>query len=79
VLVRLGRAAEAEPMLRESLRNLERTRPPTHPTLAIARVVLGQCLVALGRVDEAAALMAEARVEELGPRDRRFVEAARPP
>jgi serine/threonine-protein kinase len=77
VLVRLGRASEAEPMLRESLRNLERTRPPTHPTLAITRVVLGQCLLALGRPDEAAALMAQARVEELGPRDRRFVEAAR--
>jgi serine/threonine-protein kinase len=76
-LVRLDRGAEAEPVIREGLGLLAKSRAPADPILAVGRLLLADCLLSRGDRDEAERLMAEARqAEGMGPRDRRFVETS---
>ncbi|HUG40219.1 MAG TPA: tetratricopeptide repeat-containing serine/threonine-protein kinase [Longimicrobiales bacterium] len=70
-----GRFAEAEPWLREAL-ELRRSLPPTHRYLAQTFGDLGACLTELGRWDEAADALLEARailVATYPPDDNRHV------
>jgi serine/threonine-protein kinase len=74
-LVRLDRPAEAEPLVREGLAILQKTRPPTHPLVVVGRAALGQCLLAQGKPDEAEPLIAGAtRPEGLKPHERKFLD-----
>jgi tetratricopeptide (TPR) repeat protein len=59
LLDRMGRSAEAEPMLRESLRVLRDRLPPDHPTLLTAMVNLGGVWSRLGRLDDAERIIRE--------------------
>ncbi|MBK7875769.1 MAG: tetratricopeptide repeat protein [Planctomycetes bacterium] len=76
-LVDLGRAAEAEPLLREAL-ELRRAKLPGSWLAANSASVLGGALVELGRHAEAEELLApaaEALAKALGPRDFRVRDA----
>lgn len=53
----LGRAREAEPLLRESLELRQRALPPGHWLIAASEIALGACLVADRRFGEAEALL----------------------
>ncbi len=57
----LGRPAKAEPYLRRALALRRQSLGKDHPDLATAKFTLADCLVDLGRYDEAAALLREAR------------------
>ncbi len=57
----LGRPAKAEPYLRRALELRRASLGRDHPDLATARFTLADCLVDLGRYDEAEALLREAR------------------
>ena len=59
VLTASGRAAEAEPLLREALIIREKKLPPGDRLTAKTRLRLGQCLVQLGRLKDGEALMVE--------------------
>lgn len=56
------RFAEAEPFLRRSLELRQKKLEARHPDVAKAQSSLAKCLVGLGRSEEAAPLLAEARV-----------------
>jgi serine/threonine-protein kinase len=56
-----GRPAEAEPHLRRALVLRQEALSRDHPDLATAKFTLADCLVDLGRYDEAEALLREAR------------------
>jgi eukaryotic-like serine/threonine-protein kinase len=57
VLTASGRAAEAEPLLREALAIREKKLPPGDRLTWRTRLRLGQCIVRLGRLKEGEALM----------------------
>jgi tetratricopeptide (TPR) repeat protein len=56
-----GNPAEAEPHLRRALALRQETLSRDHPDLATAKFTLADCLVDLGRYDEAETLLREAR------------------
>ncbi len=56
-----GKPAEAEPHLRRALALRHQSLSKDHPDLATAEYTLASCLVDLGRYDEAAALLRDAR------------------
>ena len=56
-----GGPAEAEPYLRRTLELRRESLARDHPDLATAKFTLADCLVDLGRYDEAEALLREAR------------------
>jgi serine/threonine-protein kinase len=56
-----GRPAKGEPYLRRAVEIRRKTLGRDHPDLATAKFTLADCLVDLGRYDEAAALLREAR------------------
>jgi tetratricopeptide (TPR) repeat protein len=56
-----GRPAKAEPYLRRAVKIRRETLSRDHPDLATAKFTLADCLVDLGRYEEAAALLREAR------------------
>ena len=64
-LLEEGRAAEAEPVLREALR-IRETATPGHWRIADNQSALAACLTALGQLDEARALLdaVDARIAE---------------
>ncbi len=65
-----GRAGEAAPLLRELADLLESAEPPPLERVALVREKLGACLLALGEVEEAEALLLDAHaraVEGLDP------------
>jgi serine/threonine-protein kinase len=79
-LVTLGRAREAEPLLREALASRAAVLPAGHWQIAEAQSALGACLSALGRVDEAAPLLEGALpvlARRGGPADPHTAEAVR--
>jgi hypothetical protein len=53
----MGRSAEAEPMLRESLAAYRKSAPAGPWDVGIAEIALGSCLAALGRPIEAEPLL----------------------
>jgi tetratricopeptide (TPR) repeat protein len=55
-----GKAAAAEPHLRQGLIVLARSLPPAHPQTVLNKLELAVCLTDLGRLDEAEALAKEA-------------------
>jgi serine/threonine protein kinase/tetratricopeptide (TPR) repeat protein len=57
VLVAEGKAAEAEAKAREALSIFRAKQPPTHWRIADTESVLGSCLTALGRFEEAEPLL----------------------
>ena len=57
ILTATGRAAEAEPMLREALAIREKKLPPGDRLTEKSRLRLGQCLAGLGRAREGETLM----------------------
>jgi serine/threonine-protein kinase len=75
-----GAPVDAEPLLREALAVRERTLPPEHPEVALSRLELGRCLVALGEREQGEDLLREAHralVAAVGAEDRRTSRAAR--
>ncbi|HXU33110.1 MAG TPA: serine/threonine-protein kinase [Thermoanaerobaculia bacterium] len=56
-----GRLADAEPYLRRCLEIRSKKLEARHPDLAKAQISLARCLIGLGRYDEAAPLLREAR------------------
>ncbi len=61
VLLARGRAAEAELLAREALERRREVMPPDAPLLARTESLLGACLTALGRHEEAEELLVHAR------------------
>jgi tetratricopeptide (TPR) repeat protein len=79
-LLDLGRAREAEPILRESLALRRKSLPDGHWQISSSESALGACLTAEGRHAEAEALLlrAETALESSrGPQHERTVEARR--
>jgi len=77
--LRQGRAADAEPLLREALAIREKVLVAGDWQLGEARILLGECLAALHRPDEAKPLLGEGRdllVAARGEEDRLAVRAA---
>jgi tetratricopeptide (TPR) repeat protein len=59
ILTRTGRAAEAEPLLRQTLATVEQKLPPHSNATASALGALGECLAAEHRYGEAEPLLKE--------------------
>jgi Flp pilus assembly protein TadD len=57
LLTARGRPAEAEPLLREALRQAEQSLPEGHWRLGVVQSVLGACLARRGRDQEARRLL----------------------
>jgi serine/threonine-protein kinase len=79
-LVDQGRAREAEPALRESLRLRQAALPADHWLIASSESALGACLTSLRRFPQAEALLLHAQrrlLASLGPGHERTLEARR--
>jgi Flp pilus assembly protein TadD len=77
-LLDLGRAREAEPVLRESLALRRGSLPAGHWHISSSESALGACLAAEGRYAEAEALLLHARAgleSSRGPGHERTIEA----
>ncbi|MEO8459808.1 MAG: serine/threonine-protein kinase [Dokdonella sp.] len=78
LLIRTGRASTAEPLLRDVLILRQSTLPPNHWIVADARVALGACLAARGRLQKALELLSDGVAilqSALGPANRRTQRA----
>jgi hypothetical protein len=76
--LREGKARAAEPLLREGLAVRNERLVTNHPDIAEAATVLGACLTALGRYDEAETTLAQGyRVLEARPGPSRHWREAR--
>ncbi|MCP4246449.1 MAG: serine/threonine protein kinase [bacterium] len=59
ILMNRGDLQAAEPLLRESLERRQAALPESDPSIAVTEGALGECLTALGRYEEAEALLLE--------------------
>jgi serine/threonine-protein kinase len=80
VLLAQERAVDAEPLLRQSLALLEKSRPAGHYQTARVRLFLGDCLLRLGRDEEAERQIQQGMAslrDQFGEGDSRVAEARR--
>jgi hypothetical protein len=80
VLLAQDDARGAEPLLRQSLEILQRTRPAGYYQTAAVQLLLGDCLLRLGRKGEAATLLRDGVAilrAEFGAGDSRVVNGLR--
>jgi serine/threonine-protein kinase len=68
---------EAEPYLRRSLEIRRKELPADHPEVARARISLAECLVEIGRVEQAAVLLREAYTPLSGDKGSKEAQRAR--
>jgi ATP/maltotriose-dependent transcriptional regulator MalT len=79
LLVQDKRPAEGLPFLQDTLKGLQATTPPDHWIIGASKTYVAQCLIELGRLDEAEKLLNESYgmlKEKMGEKHGRTREAA---